>query len=288
MSDAGGRRRIAWLDVFTERPFAGNQLAVVADGDGLSDDQMQGLARELAISETVFVVDDSRRLRIWTPGYELPMAGHPAVGAALELARLGRIPADGEWVFKTGGRDTPIVLRDGVATMSQGEPELGLEHDTTAVAAALRIREEDLVSQPQHCTTGVRQIFAEVRDRDALADLRADLDLVAGLGRSDGLVAWCEVGDGEVAQRFFAPQMGIPEDPATGSAAGALGALRVFRGAAPGALLVRQGDEVGRPSEMRVDVAGDPGNPVEVRVGGRAVLLFEGAIDPAALLSPAR
>jgi trans-2,3-dihydro-3-hydroxyanthranilate isomerase len=275
----GSGRHIAWLDVFTDRPFAGNQLAVVADGDGVSDDAMQTFARELAISETVFVVDGGRRLRVWTPGYELPMAGHPAVGAALELARLGRIPGDGEWVFKTGGRDTAIALRDGVATMNQGEPELGLEHDTSAVAAALGIAEEELASLPQHCTTGVRQIFAQVRDREALAALRPDLDLVAGLGRSDGLVAWCEVADGEVAQRFFAPQMGIPEDPATGSAAGALGALRVFRGAAPGSLLVRQGEEIGRPSEMQVEVAGEAGHPTEVRVGGRAVLVFEGRIE---------
>ena len=283
MTDGGGQRHIAWLDVFTDRPLAGNQLAVIADGDGLSDDQMQALARELAISETVFVVDDARRLRIWTPGKELPMAGHPAIGAALELARLGRIPAAGEWEFKTGGRDTPIELRDGVATMNQGEPELGLEHDTTAVAAALRIREEDLVSQPQHCTTGVRQIFAEVRDREALGALHPDLDLVAGLGRSDGLVAWCEVADGDVAQRFFAPQMGIAEDPATGSAAGALAALRVFRGAAPGRILVRQGEEVGRPSTIHVEVRGEAANPTEVLVGGRAVLLFEGEIEiPAA------
>ena len=279
MSEASARRHVAWLDVFTDRPFAGNQLAVIADGDGLGDEAMQALARELGISETVFVVDGGRRLRIWTPGYELPMAGHPAVGAALELARLGRIPAEGEWVFKTGGRDTPIELRDGTATMNQGEPELGLEHDTTAVATALGVREEELVSQPQHCTTGVRQVFAEVRDREALRDLRADMDLVAGLGRADGLVAWCEVADGEVAQRFFAPQMGIPEDPATGSAAGALGALRVFRGAEPGPLVVRQGEEIGRPSEIHVDVAGEAANPTEVRVGGRAVLLFEGEIE---------
>lgn len=283
MRDGAERRRIAWLDVFTDRPFAGNQLAVIPDGDGLSDEGMQALARELAISETAFVVDGGRRLRIWTPRRELPGAGHPAIGAALELARLGRIPAQGQWVVKTGGRDTAIELRDGVATMNQGEPELGLEHDTTAVAAALGIAEEELVSLPQHCTTGVRQIFAEVRDRDALRALRPDPDLVAGLGRSDGLVAWCEVADGEVAQRFFAPQMGIVEDPATGSAAGALAALRVFRGAAPGALVVRQGDEVGRPSEIHVEVRGEAANPTEVLVGGRAVLLFEGEVQtPAA------
>lgn len=273
------RRRLSWLDVFTDRPFAGNQLAVVADGDGLSDEQMQLLARELSISETVFAVDEGRRLRIWTPGYELPGAGHPVIGAAIELARLGRIPAEGEWVFKTGGRDTSVGLRDGTATMNQGEPELRLEHDTTAVAAALQIGESELVSQPQMCTTGVRQVFAEVRDRDALRALVPDFELVRGLERADGLVAWTEVAHGEVAQRFFAPQMGIPEDPATGSAAGALAALRVFRGAEPGPLLVRQGEEIGRPSEMRVEVDGQPGTPTEVRVGGRAVLVMDGEVE---------
>jgi trans-2,3-dihydro-3-hydroxyanthranilate isomerase len=273
------RRRIAWLDVFTDRPFAGNPLAVVADGDGLSAAQMQALARELGISETVFAVEDCRRIRIFTPTRELPLAGHPTVGATVELARLGRIPAEGEWVFKTGAGDTPVSISDGVGTMTQAEPELGLEHDIVAVAAALRISEDELVSPPQMCTTtGVRQLFAEVRDRDALAALAPDSHLVAGLENADMLAAWCEVGGGEVAQRGFAPQLGIVEDPATGSAAGALGALRVFRGAEPGRLVVRQGDEIGRPSEMVVDVDGEVGNPTEVRVGGRAVLLFEGEV----------
>jgi trans-2,3-dihydro-3-hydroxyanthranilate isomerase len=273
------RRRIAWLDVFTDRPFAGNQLAVVPDGDGLSDAQMQALARELGISETVFAVEDCRRIRIFTPARELPLAGHPTVGAAVELARLGLIPADGEWVFKTGAGDTPVVVRDGGATMTQAEPALGLEHDLAAVAGALRIDEDSLASHPRMCsTTGVRQLFAQVRDRDALAALAPDTDLVAGLENTDMLAAWCEVADGEVAQRGFAPQMGIVEDPATGSAAGALGALRVFRGAEPGRLVVRQGDEVGRPSVMVVDVDGEVGNPTEVRVGGQAVLLFEGQV----------
>jgi trans-2,3-dihydro-3-hydroxyanthranilate isomerase len=279
MSDRAGRRRIAWLDVFTDRPFAGNQLAVVADGDGLSDEQMQTLARELGISETVFVSDEARRLRIWTPGKELQLAGHPVVGTAIELARLGSIPTDGEWTFHTPEREIPVWLGDGMATMSQGRPELGIEHDTTAVASALRISEDELVSVPQHCTTGVRQLFAEVRDREALAALQPDLQLVAGIEHADGLVAWCEVADGEVAQRMFAPRLGITEDPATGSAAGALAGLRVYRGAAPGSLIIRQGEEVGRPSEMRVDVRGEAGNPTEVRVGGRAVLLFEGEIE---------
>ena len=270
--------KLSWLDVFTDRRFAGNQLAVVHDADGLSDEQMQALARELTISETVFAAGDASWLRIWTPGYELPGAGHPVVGATLDLARLGRIPSEGTWTFRAGEKEIPVELSGGVATMNQGEPALGVEHDKTAVAAALGIDDSDLASVPQQCSTGVRQIFAQVADRDALRALRPDLELVRGLERSDGLIAWCEVGPGEVAQRFFAPQMGIPEDPATGSAAGALGALRVFRGADPGPLTVRQGEEIGRPSEMQVTVEGSAGAPTEVRVGGRAVLLLEGEL----------
>jgi trans-2,3-dihydro-3-hydroxyanthranilate isomerase len=271
--------RISWLDVFTDTPFSGNQLAVVPDGDGLGDDQMQAVARELGISETVFALDGGRRIRIFTPAAELPLAGHPTVGCAIELARLGIIPGEGRWEFTTGVGQTPVDLSDGTATMTQAEPELGLEHDLAAVVAALRLDEDVLPSPPQMCsTTGVRQLFAEVRDRDTLAALTPDQELVAGLENVDVFLAWCEAGDGEVAQRGFAPQLGIAEDPATGSAAGALGALRVFRGAQPGPLLVRQGAEIGRPSEMRVEVEGEPGTPTQVRVGGRAVLLFEGEL----------
>jgi trans-2,3-dihydro-3-hydroxyanthranilate isomerase len=240
---------------------------------------MQALARELGISETVFALDDARRIRIFTPAAELPLAGHPTVGAALELARLGRIPAEGRWVFRTAAGETPVDVSDGVATMTQAEPELGIEHDVAAVAPALRIEADELASVPQMCTTtGIRHLFAQVRDRHALAALVPDQQLVHGLENVDMLVVWCEVADGEAAQRAFAPRIGIAEDPATGSAAGALGALRVFRGAAAGPLLVRQGAELGRPSEMRVQVDGGPGHPTAVQVGGRAVLLFEGEV----------
>ena len=255
-------RRIAWLDVFTDRPFAGNQLAVVTPGDGLSGEQMQAIARELTISETVFVLDDARRLRIFTPGYELPLAGHPTVGATLECARTGLIPANGRWVFKTGVGDTPVEVADGVATMTQAPPELGETVDAEPVAAALGV---GVVDTPQFCSTsGIAQLFAQVASREDLANVKADRDLVQALP-GEGVGAWCEVGDGEVAQRFFAPDMGVFEDPATGSAAGALGALRVFRGTAPGRLLVRQGDELGRPALIHVEVGGYAG-----RAGRRA------------------
>jgi trans-2,3-dihydro-3-hydroxyanthranilate isomerase len=272
--------KLSWLDVFTDRPFAGNPLAVVPEADGLSDEQMQTLARELNLSETVYALDGGRRIRIFTPTMELPLAGHPTVGCALELARLGTIPSEGHWEFTTGVGQTPIQLDNGMAWMTQAEPELGLEHDIAAVAAALQIGEDEFASHPQMCTTtAVPQLFAEVRDRDALAALVPDQSLVEGLENVELLTAWCEVADGEVAQRGFAPQMGIFEDPATGSAAGALAALRVFRGAPAGPLIVRQGAEIGRPSEIRVEVEGQPGTPTKVRVGGRAVLVLEGEFE---------
>jgi trans-2,3-dihydro-3-hydroxyanthranilate isomerase len=280
----GDGLRIHWVDVFTDRPFAGNQLAVVPDADELDSDAMHAITRELALSETVFVLEGSRRLRIFTPGKEVPLAGHPTVGASLELARLGRIPAEGRTVFRTGVGDTPVDLSDGVATMTQAEPELGPESDPTAAAKLLGVGAEDVADRPVTCSTGVPFEFVRLRDRHTLARLRPDLHAIAGL-EPEGLVAWAEDGEGAAAQRMFGPKFDIPEDPATGIAAGALGALRVFRGAAPGALTVSQGSEIGRPSTIQVEVAGAPGRPEAPRVGGRAVPILEAVLHRDALLS---
>ena len=269
--------RISWLDVFTDRPFAGNPLAVVLDADDLDEGRMQAIARELNLSETVFVLEDAARLRIFTPRAELPLAGLPVVGAAIELARLGRIPGDAVTVFRTGVGDTPVELSGDTATMTQAEPRLGAELDPDDVAHALRLPRADVIGTPRICTTGLDQGFAQVRDRGTLASIEPDLAAVDALD-SLGLIAWADEEDGVVAQRYFAPQLGVDEDPATGSAAGALGALRVFQGAAPGRLTVRQGAEIGRPSTLEVEVTGEPGSPRSVRMGGRAVLILEGEL----------
>ena len=273
MTAAAGLR-VSWLDVFTDRPFAGNPLAVVLDADALDSERMQTIAREFGLSETVFVVEDASRLRIFTPQQELPMAGHPVVGASLELARLGRIPSEGRTVLRTGVGELPLDLHDGVATMSQAEPTLGPELDPAEVAGALRLAPGDLASRPRVCSTGLDQGFAELRDRETLARVEPDIDAIGRL-ESLGLVAWAEEAEGVAAQRYFVPQLGIPEDPATGSAAGALGALRVFAGAPSGQLIVRQGAELGRPSTIEVEVEGEPGSPGAVRVSGRAALVLE-------------
>lgn len=268
--------RFTWVDVFCDRPFAGNPLAVFPDGDGLDAGDMQRIAAELGLSETVFVTSAGRALRIFTPRAELPLAGHPVIGASLELARLGRIPAEGVTRFETGAGRIEVELAGGRATMTQAPPERGEKLERAEIARMLGLEAEAVIGEPAVCSTGVRQAFAQVADRDILGRVRPDLERIATLAPLVGLGAWCEDGDGLLRQRFFGPQVGVPEDPATGSAAGALCALRVFEGGSPGAVTVRQGDEIGRPSAIDVEVGGEPGAPSVVRVGGRAAPIAEG------------
>jgi trans-2,3-dihydro-3-hydroxyanthranilate isomerase len=268
--------RLSWVDVFTDRPGAGNPLAVVMDADALDRRAMQALARELGLSETVFTLDGDRALRIFTPATELPLAGHPVVGAAVELSRLRRIPARGMHVFRTPSGEMEVELADGTATMRQLKPVYGPELERDVVARLLGV---EVVGAPVMCTTtGVKQAFARVRGRAELGMVKPDLAGIAALDGVDGVVAWCEAGS-VVAQRFFAPQLGVDEDPATGSAAGALAALRVFEGAAPGRITVEQGGEIGRPSTIEVSVGGDRGAPGDVRVAGTAALVLEAEIS---------
>lgn len=270
--------RVSWVDVFTDRPFAGNRLAIVLDADPLEPDEMQTIAAELNLPETTFVLEGVNRLRIFAPEMEMPLAGHPVVGTTVELGRLGLL-ADGEHVFQTAVGETPVELRDGTATMTQPDLRVHRELDPALCASLLGLEPGEVTGRPAVCETAVAQGFAQVLDHDVLARIRPDLD---GILRFDdqaiGLVAWCER-DGELAMRFFAPRIGVAEDPATGSAAGALAALRVQQGAAPGAVTVRQGEHVGRPSTMNVEIGGEPGTPSGVRVGGTAVPVLQATVE---------
>ncbi len=267
-----------WVDVFTERPFAGNALAVFPDADGLDAEQMQDIAAELNLSESTFVFGGAEQVRIFTPRSELPLAGHPMVGTAYVLALLGRLP-EGRHVLKTGVGETTIEVAGGSATMTQAPFDPGKELDPDRMAALLRIDTDQVVGTPRACSTiTAPQALVRVPDRETLAAISPDLPAIAGFGDAMGVGAWCEGGD-ELALRFFVPGDGIPEDPATGSAAGALGALRVFEGGEPGSVLVRQGEEVGRPSEIHVTVDGRPGAPDPPRVGGSVVPVMTGTLS---------
>ena len=270
---------IHWVDVFTDRPFAGNQLAVLPHADGLSGEQMQTLAAELGLSETTFVLGAAARLRIFTPRAELPLAGHPVVGAALVLAWTGAIPDSGEYVFETGVGETLVDIRGDVATMTQAAFDPGTELDPELIARLLRISPEDVVGTPRACSTiDTPQALVQVRDRATLAAIEPDLRAIEQFTEVMGVAPWCEDGV-ELAQRFFLPADGIDEDPATGSVAGALGALRVFQGGEPGSVTVRQGEEIGRPSRIQVTVGGSPGAPDPPQVGGQAVPVLQGTIS---------
>lgn len=240
---------------------------------------MARLAFELDLSETVYLLDGGRRLGIFTPAGEIPFAGHPIVGAALELARTGLAPQEGSIVFETGAGPIPVDLADGVATMTQPEPRFGPVMEPTEVARLLGVDAATLTGEARIASTGVEAIFAQLADREALAGVRPDLAAIERREDVLGVVGWCESGAGEVTQRFFAPRAAVDEDPGTGSAAGALGALRVFQGADPGPVLVRQGAEMGRGAEIRVEVGGARGAPGRPRVGGRAAVVFEGTLS---------
>jgi trans-2,3-dihydro-3-hydroxyanthranilate isomerase len=284
------------VDVFTERPLAGNQLAVLPDAEGLSDERMQAVAREFNFSETTFVTPTSAagcdwRVRIFTPVEELPMAGHPTIGTAVVLEALGR--AGERTVFELGVGPTEVRVRPGWAEMDQRPPTFGARHpDPAALAAAISVAPEDLTGAglpAQSVGTGIRHLVVPVRSLDAVRRLRPRSDLweAALTGFADhpvyAFTREVEREGSDAHCRMFAPHLGIPEDPATGSGAGPL-ACYLATVAAPGEdgtrrFRLEQGFEIGRDSliEASVDVAG--GRVTAVRVGGSARIIGEGWLD---------
>jgi trans-2,3-dihydro-3-hydroxyanthranilate isomerase len=274
------------VDVFAPAPFAGNPLAVVHGAAALSTGQMQALAREFNLSETVFPLAPSRagadyRARIFTPSSELPFAGHPSVGVAWVLARDGVI-GHGDVVQECGAGLLPVtVSRDGAA-VTGGAPSLGAVLDASALAALVGLSPDDVADpRARVCGAGVDWAFLAVRP-DAVA--RASVPVAAPLLAEAGVTGLTVVSyaAGAAHLRFFAPGEGVPEDPATGSAAVGLGVWLVSLGLLPGdgvsEVTIDQGAEMGRPSrlELRVEAAG--GAAVTTRVGGRVVPISSGTI----------
>jgi trans-2,3-dihydro-3-hydroxyanthranilate isomerase len=271
------------VDVFTDRAFAGNPLAVVLDADELSTTQLQSIAREFNLSETSFpmkpdVEGADYRLRIFTPMQELPFAGHPSVGAADVLLRLGRI-APGRVVQSCGAGLLPLEVGADVITLSGGPPSWSEPLEPAGLLRAVGLSDGDLAGVPRTAGCGLDFTFLPVH-ADALARVDVDLRAVASYGGAGvSVVAW----DGTTARaRVYAAGAGVPEDPATGSAAVALGAFLVVSGLVAGdgetAYDVLQGVEMGRPSLLRCAVVGRDGAPVETRVSGSTVPVARGEI----------
>jgi trans-2,3-dihydro-3-hydroxyanthranilate isomerase len=272
------------VDVFTDRQFAGNPLAVVFGADALSTQQLQAIALEFYLSETVFpmtpTVDGADyRLRIFTPSTELPFAGHPSVGAAWVLRDVGRI-ADGRVVQECGAGLLPLVLDGPSVTLTGGQAVVGEPLDVAPFCTGVGLSTEDAVGPAvRWAGTGIDFAFLCVRD-DALARTAPDLGALAALGGAG--VSVFSYADGKAHARVFAAGAGVPEDPATGSAALGLGVWLVASGLLPAdgtsSYVVEQGIEMGRPSRLECTVRAESGAVLETTVAGGVVPVAEGRI----------
>lgn len=273
------------VDVFTDRAFAGNPLAVVLDADDLPTEALQAIALEFHLSETAFPMQPTAagadyRVRIFTPETELPFAGHPSVGTAWVLAHLGRIH-HGHVVQECGAGLLPITVDEAGATLTGGTPQVGAPVDEAALLTAVGLSPADLAGwPPRSAGTGIDFVYLAVRD-DAVARAVPDLARLRAFGGA-GVSVFSYDGSGDVHARVFAAGAGVPEDPATGSAALGLGAYLVAVGAASGdeetSYVIRQGAEIHRPSVLSCVVHAEGGAAVECRVTGQVVPIASGEI----------
>jgi trans-2,3-dihydro-3-hydroxyanthranilate isomerase len=277
------------VDVFTDRPFAGNPLAVVFEATALGGDQMQTLAREFNLSESVFVLPPSAggtyRARIFTPDTELPFAGHPSVGAAVTSVRRG-LAAPGRLIQECGAGLLPIdVMSSGSATLTGGEPTLGPDLDPDPLLGLVGLTAEDYAGAageaPRRAGCGLEFTFLPVR-HDALARAWADPSTAAKLGVPQISVFSWDAAARSAQARVFCPGVSVPEDPATGSAALGLGVWLIGSGLLPGegtsSYTVHQGIEMHRPSVLECTVMASAGAATVATVSGHVVSIASGTI----------
>ena len=276
------------VDVFADRAFAGNPLAVVLDADELSTAQMQALALEFNLAETTFPVrttnDADYLLRIFTPTAELPFAGHPSVGTAWLMHALGRVAA-GRVVQECGAGLLPLDVTPDRVTLTGGKPSIGDPIDPGALLAAAGLEPADLAgTESRWAGAGLDWAYLAVTD-EAVGWARPNLDRLNELTASGpdragvAVLAWQ---DGRAHARVFPGGLGIAEDPATGSAALGLGVWLVASGllAADGesSYEIAQGGEMGRPSRLACAVTAAGGRAVECRVSGTVAAVARGQI----------
>jgi trans-2,3-dihydro-3-hydroxyanthranilate isomerase len=273
--------RYTILDVFTDVPLEGNPVAVFDDGSGLSDELMQRTARELNLSETVFLLPPSEpadaRVRIFTPSLELPFAGHPILGTAFLVGqRLGASTVR----VQTGAGVVPLALRWDEDRVTYGEMEQPIPtvepfEPAEELLRALGVERSGLPIEAYR--NGPLHVYVELPDEAAVAALQPDMGALAVLDGAFGVSCFAGAGD-QFKTRMFGPAVGVPEDPATGSAAGplALHLARHGRTEYGRQIEIRQGAEIGRPSLLRARVDGDSEHVERIVVGGGAVAVAAG------------
>ena len=297
--------RYLTADVFTDTIFGGNQLAIVPDARGIREEHLLPIAREFNYSETTFVYPPrearhTRRVRIFTPGGEVPFAGHPTVGTAHALAATGEIPlatkGDTAIVLEEEVGPVPVRIRaeGGVPVFAQLSvaklPEIGPPPPPRMVLAdILGLEDGDLLGAewlPQAVSCGLPFLFVPVHSRSAVA--RARINLAAWekhLANAWASMVFVFARDAErpgsdIRARMFAPGISVPEDPATGSACAALGGYLAMREEGEGVLrwVVEQGFEMGRPSILEVEADKRGAEVTGIRVGGATVMVSEGTM----------
>ena len=279
-----------WIyDVFTDRPFSGNPLAVVTGADGLTTAQMQTIARQFNLSETIFVMAPrdaahDARVRIFFPTAEIPFAGHPTIGCGLHLSG----GHDGRILLEEEAGIVPVEIRAGLAEFTA--PRLPVaqpgDRDRALIAQALGLTEDEIGFDRHACGIwqgGPAFLYVPLADLDALAAARpcepfwSQIMQAAGV---DSAYLYAREGDGFRA-RMFSPTAGIPEDPATGSASALLAAQLLAAGELPEGrsdIDLRQGIEMGRPSALGLTALVAAGRLTEIRIRGRAVQIAQGRI----------
>ncbi|MFO7694552.1 MAG: PhzF family phenazine biosynthesis protein [Vicinamibacterales bacterium] len=300
------RYRYLHLDVFTGEKFGGNQLAVFLDARGLAAETMQAVTKEMNFSESTFILPAERpdtdiRMRIFTPGREMPMAGHPTVGSTFALALAGVIPPGRKrWVFGLNAGPTPVDIdwdgdRPTFVWMTQQRPVFGpVVADAAAAAGAVSLEADSVVATGlpvQEVSCGVPFVFIPVATRAQVDSASPNLGAFDRLCESAGVdnhamfvFSRAPGPDGAtVYSRMFAPGLGVFEDPATGAASGPLGCYLVKHGVVPpdraGTILSLQGVKMGRPSRVHIAIGVEAGEITRVQVGGEAVLVGEGYLS---------
>ena len=286
------------LDVFTEQAYAGNPLAVVLDADALGTAQMQRIASEFNLSETVFVCAPRTpgalaTARIFTPARELPFAGHPTVGIACLLAELGLVPAGApRLVLDEGVGAVAVELRREAGkpwfaqlTTAVAPETRPWDGDPAELAAVLGLEADALHlagERPRQASCGNPFLLVPLRQPELLSSIAFDVQrgraLLAGQW-GHAYYVYARGYEGELRARMFAPDLGVAEDPATGSAAVALAGALALEAPEPDADLrwtLHQGVEMGRPSQLYAEASKRGGRVVAVRVGGYAVRVTEG------------
>ncbi len=271
-------------DVFTDKTFGGNQLAVFPDARGLPEENLQSIATEFNFSEVTFVYPPqdkihTARVRIFTPTSEVDFAGHPVIGTVIALSNLGYAAP---MILELGVGPMPCQLNDGLASFTTSVPlELFGQPDTELVAQALGLAETAIKSDihpPQHASLGLPFVLVELSTREALAAIKTDVSAFReGVARYPAsldfaIFAYVRTGN-SISSRMFAPLDNIPEDPATGSASATLAALLTQVHAAPMRLEFHQGEDMGRSSFISARTTSEP---MSVTISGRAVKVMDG------------